>query len=116
MNLILTVLALAALALLWLFYDKFTRRGAIPIAKAWRDFTSWLSLAGIALAGWVVELLRYLADLWEPVQVQFGSLLAEPSLAAFVQMMSFVFMALKLKGQAPLPKPAFPDFPAAPTG
>lgn len=102
---------LTALAALWVFYDGFTKRGAIPLAKAWRDFTSWLSVAGIVLAEWIVELLRYLADLWDPVQAQFGTLLAEPSLAAFVQLASFVFMALKLKGQAPFPRPSFPDLP-----
>ena len=113
MNILITALILTALAGLWVFYDGFTKRGAIPLAKAWRDFTSWLSVVGIVLAEWVVELLRYLADLWGPVQAQFGTLLAEPSLAAFVQLASFVFMALKLKGQAPFPRPSFPDLPAA---
>lgn len=111
LNVLITIMILTALAGLWVFYDGFTKRGAIPLAKAWRDFTSWLSLAGIALAGWLVELLRYVADLWEPIQAQFGTLLAEPSLATFVQLMSFVFMALKLKGQAPFPRPSLPDFP-----
>lgn len=113
MNIAVTLAILAGLAALWIFYDKFTRRGAIPLAKAWRDFTSWAALVGIALAQWLVELLRYVADLWEPVQSQFGSLLAEPSLASFVQLASFVFMALKLKGQAPLPRPGIPSFPDA---
>lgn len=111
MNFLIAVALLALLAIAYLFYDAFTKRGAIPLAKAWRDFTSWLSLLGIALAEYIVALLRYLADLWEPAQAQFGSLLAEPSLASFVQLMSFVFMALKLKGQAPLPKPDIPTIP-----
>lgn len=111
LNIAIAVVLLILLAAAYLFYDGFTKRGAIPIAKAWRDFTSWLALVGIALAEYVVALLRYAADLWEPIQAQFGSLLAEPSLAAFVQLMSFVFMALKLKGQSPLPRPDIPTIP-----
>lgn len=110
-NIFIAIVLLAMLALAYLFYDSFTKRGAIPIAKAWRDFTSWLALAGVALAEYIVALLRYVADLWEPIQAQFGALLAEPSLAVFLQLMSFVFMALKLKGQSPLPRPDIPTIP-----
>lgn len=111
MKLLLILAAFAALAVLYVFYDKFTRRGAIPLRKAFTDFTGWLSLLGIALADWGIELLRYLADLWQPFQSQWGELLSQPSLAGFVQLLSFVFLALKLKGQTPLPKPSLPDFP-----
>ena len=111
MKFFLVLAAFAALAMLYLFYDKFTQRGAIPLSKAFRDFTGWLSLAGIALADWGVELLRYAADLWAPAQAQWGDLLAQPSLASFVQLLSFVFLALKLKGQTPIPKPSLPSFP-----
>lgn len=108
---IIAVLLLALLAGAYVFYDRFTKRGAIPLAQAWRDYTSWLSLVGIALAQWIVELLRYMADLWAPAQQQFGALLDQPSLAMMIQLMSFVFMALKLKGQTPLPRPSLPDMP-----
>ncbi|WP_447940104.1 hypothetical protein [Pseudoxanthomonas mexicana] len=114
MHFITAFLLLATLVLVWLFYDRFTRRGAIPLTKAARDFTAWLGYAGIALADWGVHLLRYLADLWEPVQAQWGTLLANPSLAQFVQVLSFVFLVAKLKGQTPLPRPALPDLPASP--
>lgn len=110
-TIILAAFLLVLLACAYLFYDAFTQRGAIPLAKAWRDFTSWLALAGIALAEYGIALLRYAADLWEPMQVQFGSLLADPSLATFVQVLSFIFMVLKLKAQAPLPRPDFPSIP-----
>lgn len=109
---IVSIALLLLLAMAYLFYDGFTQRGAIPLAKAWRDFTSWLGLAGIALADYGIALLRYLADLWEPLQVQFGSLFADPSLATFVQVLSFIFMALKLKAQTPLPRPSLPSFPS----
>lgn len=113
MHFITAFLLLAVLALVWLFYDRFTARGAIPLRKAATDFTAWLGYAGIALAEWGVELLRYLADLWEPVQAQWGSLLSQPSLAEFVRLLSFVFMVAKLKGQTDLPKPSLPDLPPA---
>lgn len=111
MHFITAFLLLTTLALVWLFYDRFTARGAIPIRKAARDFTAWLGYAGIALADWAIQFLRYLADLWEPVQAQWGTLLAQPSLAQFVQLLSFVFLVAKLKGQTPLPKPDLPDLP-----
>lgn len=115
-NLILALILLVALAFAYLFYDGFTKRGAIPIGKAWRDFTSWAALVGIALADWLVSLLRWIADLWEPMQAQFGALFEQPSLAAFVQVMSFVFMALKLKAQSPLPRPNLPPIGAGQDG
>lgn len=111
-TLLIAAALLIALAIAYLFYDGFTQRGAIPLAKAWRDFTSWAALVGIALADWVVALLRWVADLWEPMQAQFGTLFDQPSLATFVQCMSFVFMALKLKAQSPLPRPSLPTIGA----
>lgn len=108
-----TALLCFLLVLAWVFYDKFTRRGAIPLQKAWRDYTAWLAYAGIALADWIVELARYVADLWQPLQAQFGDLLAADSASMALQIISAIFLALKLKGQAPLPKPSFPDFPDA---
>ena len=106
-----TLLLIVALALAWLFYDKFTHRGAIPLEKAWRDYTAWLAYAGIAFAGWIVELARYTADLWDPLRAQFGDLLAAPSAAMALQILSAIFLVFKLKGQSPLPRPDFPDFP-----
>lgn len=111
-NVIIAIVLLAVLALAYLFYDRFTRRGAIPLAKAWRDYTSWLCLLGIALAEYVVALLRYAADLWEPIQAQFGDLLANPSMSAFLQLISFAFAVAKLKGQAPFPRPEIPTIPS----
>lgn len=108
---LIAAILLALLALAYVFYDSFTRRGAIPLAKAWRDFTSWAGLLGIALADYFIALLRYVADLWEPLQAQFGALFADPSLATFLQVLSFIFLALKLKAQAPLPRPSFPSIP-----
>lgn len=113
-HLLLAVLLFLALALAWLFYEKFTRRGAIPLQKAWRDYTAWLGYAFVAFGSWIVDLARYVADLWDPLQSRFGDLLASDSAAMALQIIGAIFLALKLKGQAPMPKPAFPDFPDEP--
>ncbi|HRP74571.1 MAG TPA: hypothetical protein PKZ27_03190 [Rhodocyclaceae bacterium] len=103
MNLLTPILLLAVLGLLYWFYDAFTKRGAIPIKKALRDFTSWFSAALIALADWFVLLGQWLAELWQPFQEQFGTLLAADSMSTVVQAIGFLFLALKLKAQKPLP-------------
>lgn len=116
MKFILVLLILSALTLLWLFYDKFTRRGAIPLDKAARDFTTWFGLLGIAFADWLVLLGQWLAGFWEPLQATIGPALASPGMEKFVMLWSALMLALKFKGQTPVPKPSLPDFPAAPTG
>lgn len=115
-SILVSLLLFAILAMAWLFYDKFTRRGAIPLQKAWRDYTAWMGYLFIALSEWIVELLRYVADLWDPLQSRFGDVLAADSASMALQIIGAIFLALKLKGQAPLPKPEFPDFPAEATG
>jgi len=110
-NIIIAAVMLVALYGVYVFYAKFTKRGAIPLAKAWSDFTSWFSLALIAFAEWFVALGQWLAELWTPFQEQFGSALAADSMAGVIQSIGFAFMVLKLKAQKPLPKPELPSIP-----
>lgn len=111
MNFAITLLILVALAGLWLFYDKFTRRGAIPLAKAFKDFTTWFGLLGIVLSEWIVALLQWVAGFWDQLQTTVGPALAAPGLEKFVMAWSALMLALKFKGQSPLPKPTLPAFP-----
>lgn len=111
MNLILTLVVLAALALLWLFYDKFTRRGAIPLQKAARDFTTWFGLASIALADWIVQLLQWVAGFWEPLQAHVGPVLSSAGSPTFLVAWGALMLALKFKAQKPLPAVNLPSFP-----
>lgn len=111
MNLAIAFIVLGLLAALWIFYDKFTKRGAIPLAKAAKDFTTWFGLLGIALSDWIVALLQWVASFWDQLQVTVGPALAAPGMDKFVMAWSALMLALKFKGQSPLPKPAIPDFP-----
>jgi hypothetical protein len=110
MNRLLTLIMVLALATLWLFYDKFTKRGAIPLDKAFRDFTTWFGLAGIALSSWAIDLLQWLAGFWDQLQVTIGPALTAPGMDKFVMAWSALMLALKFKGQG-LPKPKLPAFP-----
>lgn len=107
MNLFLSLFLLIVIAALWYFYEAFTKRGAVPMDRAVREFTTWLSLVGIALAEYGIELLRWLGDYWQLFNAEFGALMAQPELASFVKVLSFIFLAAKLKAQA-MPKPKLP--------
>lgn len=110
MNLILTIAILLIVVLAWVFYDKFTRRGAVPLDVAFRSYTAWLAAVGALLGDYVVALFHWAAQQVDFLQSQFGSLLAEPSLGAFVQLSSAVFLLLRLKGQG-MPAFKLPDIP-----
>lgn len=112
MSILFTFILLAIVALAWLFYDKFTKRGAIPLSKAFKDYTAWWGYAGVAFADFIVDWLRYLADAWEPLHAQFGDLLSAPSLAMAVKIISGVFLLFKLKGQSAPPKFELPPIPS----
>ena len=105
-TLILVVLALAA----WLFYAKFTKHGAVPLAAAWRSYTVWLAALGTAFGAYFVELLRYFADTWEPLRAQFGDVLGANSAGMALQALSAIFLILRIKGQG-LPGLALPSIP-----
>jgi len=112
-NLFIVIAVLVVLAVLWLFYDKFTRRGAIPIQKALRDFTTWFGLVGVMFAEYVLELLQWVAGFWDQLAQNIGPALSAPGMEMFVTIWSGLMLALKFKGQTPLPKPRLPDFPGA---
>ena len=114
MNLLPALLVLIALLALWVFFDKFTKRGAVPLAKAAREFTTWLGLAGVALADWIIALLQWVAGFWEPLQQTLGPALAAPGMDKFLMAWSALMLALKFKGQTQVPRPQFPDLPATP--
>lgn len=114
MNLIFTLILLAVVALAWVFYDKFTRRGAVPLAVAWRSYTVWLSMVGTVLGSYIVDLLRYFADAWEPLRAQFGDLLGANSTGMALQLLSGIFLVLRIKGQG-LPALKLPPLPGADT-
>jgi len=111
MNLLFALILVVALATLWLFYDKFTKRGAVPLNKAFRDFTTWFGLVGIALSDYVLQLLQWVAGFWDQLQITVGPALAAPGMDKFVMAWSALMLALKFKGQAQLPKPKLPAFP-----
>lgn len=110
MHIVFTLMLVAMIALAWLFYAKFTKHGAVPAAIAWRQYTVWLSTAGMAFGGYIVELLRYFADTWEPLRAQFGDVINAPSAGMALQVLSAIFLLLKVKGQG-LPSFGLPDFP-----
>lgn len=116
MNLLPVLLVLIALLALWVFFDKFTKRGAVPVAKAAREFTTWLGLAGVALADWIIALLQWVAGFWDPLQQTLGPALAAPGMDKFLMGWSALMLALKFKGQTQVPRPQFPDLPATPKG
>jgi len=107
---IFTVMLLTVLAAAWVFYAKFTRKGAVPLDVAFRSFTVWLSLLGAAFGQFIVDFLAWLASIWEPLQAQFGSLLAVESAGMALQVLSGIFFLLRMKGQG---FPGF-KFPAIP--
>ncbi len=110
MNMIFTLILLAVIALAWVFYDKFTQRGAVPLAAAWRSYTVWLAAAGTAFGAYIVDLLRYFADTWEPLRAQFGDLLGAHSAGMALQVLSAIFLVLRVKGQG-LPSFKLPSVP-----
>lgn len=112
MNIIFTLVLLAVVAMAWIFYDRFTKRGAVSLKAAWRSYTVWLSMLGAALGGWIVDLLRYFADAWEPLRAQFGDLLHADSAGMALQLLSGIFLMFRLKGQG-LPGLNLPSLPAA---
>lgn len=109
-NILFTLLLLATLALAWVFYAKFTRKGAVPLDVAFRSFTVWLSLLGAAFGQFIVDFLAWLASIWEPLQAQFGSLLSVESAGQALQIVSAIFFLLRMKGQG-FPAFRFPDIP-----
>lgn len=107
---IFTVMLLTVLAAAWVFYAKFTRKGAVPLDVAFRSFTVWLSLLGAAFGQFIVDFLAWLASIWEPLQAQFGSLLSVESAGQALQIVSAIFFLLRMKGQG-FPAFRFPDIP-----
>lgn len=112
MHIVVTLLLLLIVALAWLFYAKFTRHGAVPLRTAWRSYTTWLAAVGLAFGQYIVELLRYFADVWEPLRAQFGDLLSAGSAGLALQVLSAIFLLLRVKAQG-LPGMKFPDIPKA---
>ena len=113
-TLLFPLILLIALVALWVFYDKFTKRGAIPLDKAARDFTTWLGLAGLAFSDWIVALLQWVAGFWDQMQVTIGPALSAPGLDKFIMAWSALMLALKFKAQwprlqVPTVPPASPD-------
>lgn len=109
-QLIFTLLLLTVLATAWLFYDKFTRKGAVPLGEAFRSFTVWLSLLGAAFGQFIVDFFAWLAGVWEPLRAHFGELLSADSAGMALQILSAIFFLLRVKGQG-FPGFKFPDVP-----
>jgi len=112
MNWILSLFLITLAVLAWIFYDKFTKRGAVPLQSAFKSYTAWLAALGVLLGEYLVALFQWGAQQVDFLQAQFGTLLAEPSLGAFVQLASGVFLLLRLKGQG-LPAFKLPSYPDA---
>lgn len=110
MNWLLSIALLLLAVLAWVFYDKFTKRGAVPLGVAFKSYTAWLALVGTVFGQFLVDTFHWAAFQVDFLQTQFGALLAEPSLGAFVQLASGVFLLLRLKGQG-LPSFKLPDYP-----
>lgn len=110
MNIAATVALLALCALFWIFYARFTRFGAVPWRTAWRSYTMWLAAVGVAFGQYIVDLLRYFADVWEPLRAQFGDLLSAGSAGVALQVLSAIFLLLRVKAQG-LPGMKLPDIP-----
>lgn len=106
MTLTLIIVALVAAALL--FFRYFTRNGTIPLPQAWRSFTVWLSAVGAVAGPYIVELAAWVASFWEPLQAQFGDLLAVDSAGKALQVLSAIFFVLRMKAQG---APKLPEFP-----
>lgn len=110
MNIAFTLTLLVLCGLVWLFYAKFTRYGAVPMSTAWRSYTTWLAAVGVAFGQYIVDLLRYFADVWEPLRAQFGDLLSAGSAGVALQILSAIFLVLRVKAQG-LPGMKLPDLP-----
>ncbi|MDH7453577.1 hypothetical protein QF205_10935 [Luteimonas composti] len=110
MNLLLSLAMLILAVLAWVFYDKFTKRGAVPLEAAFRSYTAWLAAIGAVFGEYVVSLFAWATQQVDFLQAQFGGLFNHPSLGAFVQVASGVFLLLRLKGQG-MPSFQFPDIP-----
>ncbi len=110
MHVLFTLILVALIALAWIFYDKFTRHGAVSLSAAWRSYTMWLSAVGLAFGGYIIELLRYFADAWEPLRAQFGDVLGANSAGMALQALSAIFLVLRIKGQG-LPGFSLPRIP-----
>lgn len=110
MNLFFTILLVALIAVAYLFYDKFTRKGAVPLDIAWRQFTVWLAAAGTVLGDYLVQLFGWAAGQVDFLQERFGGLLADPSAGQALQLLSWFFLLLRLKGQG-LPAFKLPSIP-----
>lgn len=115
MRILITLAILAVCALAWLFYAKFTRHGAVPLATAWRSYTTWLAAVGMAFGQYIVDVLRYLSDNWEPLRMQFGELLAADNTGTALQILSAIFLMLRVKAQG-IPGVKLPEIPQAPAG
>ena len=112
MNWILSLFLITLAVLAWIFYDKFTRRGAVPLDVALQSYTGWLAMVVVVLGDYLVALFQWGAQQVDFLQAQFGTLFAEPSLGAFVKVLSAVFLLLRLKGQG-LPGLKLPSYPDA---
>lgn len=110
MNLILTLLLVALVVAVYFFYAKFTRKGAVPLADAWKSFTVWLAAVGTVLGAYLVDLFAWAATQVDFLQDRFGSLLANPSAGEALQALSAVFLVLRLKKQG-LPGLTLPKIP-----
>jgi hypothetical protein len=110
MQLFFTLLLVLLIAVAYLFYDKFTRKGAVPLGSAWKSFTVWLAAAGTVLGQYLVDLFAWGATQVDFLQDRFGGLLADPSAGQALQLLSWFFLLLRLKGQG-LPSIRLPDLP-----
>ena len=111
MHAIFTLFLIVAVALAVLFYAKFTRFGAVPVAKAWKSYTTWLAAVGMVFGQFIVDGLQWVAGLWEPFRDQFGALLHADNAGMALQLLSAVFFLLRQKAQG---FPSLPDLPSIP--
>ncbi|WP_202841996.1 hypothetical protein [Luteimonas saliphila] len=110
MNTILFTLLLLVAVFAAVFFFKFSKKGTVPLAVAWKSYTGWLSAVGLVLGAYIVDLLRYVASFWEPFQSQFGELLAADSAGQALQIVSAIFFVLRMKGQG-APELRLPPIP-----
>jgi hypothetical protein len=110
MQLFFTLLLVLLVAAAYFFYDKFTQKGAVPLARAWKSYTAWLAALGMVLGDYLVTLLGWAATQVDFIEERFGSLLADPSAGQALQLMSWFYLLLRLKGQG-LPSIKLPDLP-----
>lgn len=110
MNLILTLILVALVALAYFFYAKFTQKGAVPLSDAWRSFVTWGGAVLVVLGDYVVALFGWAASQVDFLQERFGSLLANPSSGEALKFVGAFFLLLKLKKQG-LPGLTLPKIP-----